>query len=534
MKELESIVENIRSVFDDGSYPADLLKAYDQMECLSSHSGRETFLVRGKEDGRTAVAKCYDLAVFPIRSDFDPLKGLSHPGLPRFFGQYKNAQMLCVVREYIDGVSLKEYAREKRLSVQEIVSILDGVCDILAFLHGQDPPVIHRDIKPENIIIRPDGTPALIDFDICRTYRENAAGDTVCFGTRGYAPPEQYGFSQTDCRADIYAFGVLLRFLLTRSTEENPNVTIDGRLKKVIDKCTAFSPEDRYADIGEVRRDLARAGKGKMDADPRRALILFAALLCALLAGFAAGRYTSWFSPVREIAFSEPLIERAVRLRAGREHGPLTEEDLAGVRSIYIYGSEAYADPEEYFRQHPDMHGEGSLRSLDDLKMLSALEEVYIVRQGDVDISALREMLRLTKVEFKHMRISSAQPLGCAVRLRFAVLFDVGLTDATDLENCPWLEELDIGGNGFKSMDRIGFHPAVRSLGLMWCGMDSLEGIAERFPNLRAVTVRHSTVRDISALRDLRRLEAVYVSPDRAEEARALFAGTDVMVEAGD
>ena len=59
------------------------------------------------------------------------------------------------------------------------------------------------------------------------------------------------------------------------------------------------------------------------------------------------------------------------------------------------------------------------------------------------------------------------------------------------------------------------------------------EGIAERFPNLR-VTIRHSTVRDISALRDLRQLEAVYVSPDRAEAFRALFAGTGVAAEAGE
>ena len=63
MNELKRIVENIQSVFEESSYPQDFLDAYDQMECLASHSGRETFLVRRKKDGAILIFG-YDFSRF--------------------------------------------------------------------------------------------------------------------------------------------------------------------------------------------------------------------------------------------------------------------------------------------------------------------------------------------------------------------------------------------------------------------------------------------------------------------------------------
>ena len=131
MNELKRIVENIETVFADSSYPSDFLAAYDQMECLASHSGRETFLVRKKENGEIAVAKCYDRAVFPFHFHPELLQGIDHPGLPRFFEQYQNDQILCVVREYVEGEPLNEYVKEQQLSTQQIVSFGEQLCNIL-------------------------------------------------------------------------------------------------------------------------------------------------------------------------------------------------------------------------------------------------------------------------------------------------------------------------------------------------------------------------------------------------------------------
>ena len=83
----------------------------------------------------------------------------------------------------------------------------------------------------------------MIDFGISRVYDETAETDTVCFGTRHFAAPEQYGFSQTDARADIFSAGVLLGFLLTGETNSSSarSRIKNPRLRKIVEKCTAFA-----------------------------------------------------------------------------------------------------------------------------------------------------------------------------------------------------------------------------------------------------------------------------------------------------
>ena len=525
MKELKRIVENIQSVFAESSYPQEFLNAYEQMECLASHSGRETFLVQRKDTGEAAVAKCYDLAVFPMQPDFSFLRDIDHPGLPRVYEQYRSERTLCVVREYIEGEPLSDYAREKQLSMEENLAIADQLCDILQALHSHRPPIIHRDIKPENVIIRPDGSAALIDFDISRSYKDHEGNDTVFFGTKGYAPPEQYGFGQTDSRTDIYAFGVLLRWLITGSIHENRNITVNADIQRVIDRCTSFSPEARYADIAEVRRAL-KAVRTRTPRWPMSAVLalLAVAALC-LCAGFAAGRFTEWLKPVPKITFAEPLIERAARLQLGKETGALTEDDLAQVKSLYIFGGEAFSSVEQYVGQRVDDHAEGPIRTLDDLALLPNLESVFIGRQGYVDVSGLAWLARAESVELKHMRISGVQPLAHISRLKYAVLFDTGVSDVTALEACPWLETLDVGLNGITSLAGIGSHPNVRNLGMMWNSLDDFDGVAERLPNLKTLTLQHGSCRDLSGLADAPRLAVVYVLREQEAAVREALAG---------
>lgn len=267
------------AAYDDSEYPAGFLRDYAIMECLSDRNGATTFLVQDRSGrGEYYIAKCCDTALCPRSGNAELLHELVNESLPRHIAEYTNEKMVVSVREYIKGMPLSRYALENELSRQEIIRICVELCDILSFLHHREEPIIHRDIKPQNIIVRPDGRIALIDFDIARVYRAESETDTTFFGTVGYAPPEQYGFSQTDVRADIYSLGVLLRWLLTGSTRENKNVRVYRPLEKIIARCTAFSPKERYSDISQVKKALKQA-------NPRsQALRFLGRALCVLLA----------------------------------------------------------------------------------------------------------------------------------------------------------------------------------------------------------------------------------------------------------
>ena len=100
--------------------------------------------------------------------------------------------------------------------------------------------ILHRDIKPSNLLLAADGHIRLIDFDAAREEKPNVDSDTRLLGTKGYAPPEQYGFAQTDARADIYAVGVTMKQLLGKQAEKRP-------YRHILRKCTEFAPKRRYA-----------------------------------------------------------------------------------------------------------------------------------------------------------------------------------------------------------------------------------------------------------------------------------------------
>ena len=177
---------------------------------------------------------------------------------PRIVECYKTGRELVVVSEFIPGKTLDAFANEAGPSIELSLSVVPAVCAAVAELHKAfDPPVVHRDLKPANIIVSegPSGLSAtLIDFGIARRYREGAAADTVRFGTRSYAPPEQYGFGQTSVRSDIYALGMIALFCITGeeahgqpSAESLAHAGVTGPYAEAILQATSFDPERRFA-----------------------------------------------------------------------------------------------------------------------------------------------------------------------------------------------------------------------------------------------------------------------------------------------
>jgi len=362
MDPVKAAVREIEGTFDASRYPAGFLEQYDQLECLAAGHGTETFLVRQKKSERLFVAKCYDKSLYSFIHESDILKSLHHSGLPAFGDEFQNDDIVCIVREYIEGQPLHEYIAEKHPSNQELIGISTAICDILTYLHGRQPPVIHRDIKPQNVVMKEDGQAVLIDFDIARVYNSASEADTQFFGTREYAPPEQYGFSQTDSRADIYSFGVLLRYMLTGSERENPNARIDKPLARIIKKCTSFAPKERFASAGAVKRALLAANPKAQRT--RRALIaLCAAAVIALcvFGGIKWYRYAT-FNPfaggtIPAVMTDEERVSDAVSYMKDKYGTDLFDDagryaDIGFVKTIltdvYEYDSDyVHALPEE-------------------------------------------------------------------------------------------------------------------------------------------------------------------------------------------
>lgn len=155
--------------------------------------------------------------------------------------------------EYISGMDARVLLEKDKIDELVLHKIVTGVISAVSALHSVG--IIHRDIKPENVVISDSGEVKLIDYDIARIYKETqveveATKDTTIFGTYGYAPPEQFGFSQTDYSADIYALGKVM--LELNEKVQNPDVTYVGK------KASAFDPRNRYRTISELNADFTK------------------------------------------------------------------------------------------------------------------------------------------------------------------------------------------------------------------------------------------------------------------------------------
>ena len=263
------------------------------------------------------------------------------------------------------------------------------------------------------------------------------------------------------------------------------------------------------------------------------AAALIVTALLFLCIGFLLGRFTNILKSepsVPQISFIEPEIEAAVRSQLGLdEKAPLTSESLAAVRGLYIYGTEVYRDRDEYDSQNLADHIRGSIKTLEDLKVLPNLEELCISLQGDLDISELSQSKNLRHLVLKHMRITDIDPLTEIPMLDYVELWEAGVSDVSMLSELYRLDHLQIGFNPIQSMEQIGEFPYLHNLNIRGLKMDSLDGI-ESMINLEEISIANAEIADLSALRKLPKLTCIYASPDQIETLQSLFDGTNVEI----
>lgn len=225
---------------------------YELLSEIKTEGGSKLFLLYDKVCGRKALMKSGKAEL--IENEARILFELSGKGIPAVYGCFERDGKAYLFRQYIEGRTLREYIGDFGvLPTKKAAELGVKICEIISRLHSSDPPIIHRDIKADNIILTAEEEVYLIDFGISREYNRSAARDTCVMGTLSSAPPEQFGYGQTDERSDIYSLGVLLREMTEAEGKKSA-----GKLSAVIKKCTMFSPEDRYKSVSEIKSDLLK------------------------------------------------------------------------------------------------------------------------------------------------------------------------------------------------------------------------------------------------------------------------------------
>ena len=215
-----------------------------------SNLSPEMSIVRNLYSGKIMIKRVSD----PTSIDtMRRLCGIKNKNLMEIYDADIIGGVCVTLGEYVQGTTLGNLVEQRgAFSERETVSIIVTICTGLKSLHQHD--IVHRDINPNNVMIDNTGCVKIIDYDISRTVKEHQSKDTQIWGTPGYTAPEQFGFQQTNEKADIYSCGALMNFLLTGKL---PNEQMyNGSLKAVIERCIELDPNNRYTNIDHLRAVL--------------------------------------------------------------------------------------------------------------------------------------------------------------------------------------------------------------------------------------------------------------------------------------
>lgn len=214
-----------------------------------------------------------------FQKEIDTLKDLESIGIVKIYDTGEHNGRLFYVMELINGRTLFEEMRERKIPPREAARILYNVTHLVTRIHSQG--YIHRDLKPQNIMLDPDSeTTRIIDFGIARKEElSRFIQKEPMVGTPAYMSPEQVRGSPATKLSDVYSLGATLYELLTgrppyrgdsvakvlekvRQGQLKPPVEINPliprELNAIVMRAMAFKPRNRYPSAIALREDLHR------------------------------------------------------------------------------------------------------------------------------------------------------------------------------------------------------------------------------------------------------------------------------------
>ncbi|MGN0317215.1 MAG: serine/threonine-protein kinase [Lachnospira sp.] len=236
---------------------------YDIIQMLGATGHSTVYLVRHRILNVFRVAKIIlkaDQNSLGLLMEANLIKDMKYPDIPMIYDIEEDDTHICIIEEYITGISLNEYVhniieKKGRMSTKDICRISIELCNILEYLHNYKNGIIHLDLKPDNIIISENGKVKLIDFD-------NALENNNCSmlkGTPGFASPEQYVKCNLSKQSDIYSLGVIIFFMVNNGNlDMNIEKVNYHELYPIIKKSIRHNKIFRYENVVILRKDLER------------------------------------------------------------------------------------------------------------------------------------------------------------------------------------------------------------------------------------------------------------------------------------
>ena len=478
--------------------PEDMQEHWTVYECLKESEDSSTFLVKETVTGILCVLKWgRNRQTEFLRNEMEIMKKMADrklSGIPKAYRIFEENGEVYLVREYIEGMSLAQMVLQKGgISEAEICRISRKICQTAEQFQNPDEPMIHRDIKPENIVVTPGGEVVFIDFGTMRSYKKDGSRDTFVVGTRGTAAPEQYGYTQTDQRTDVYAIGQTMLYMVSESYEMNQlsECAVSRRMKKIIEKACSFEPDKRYGDAAQLRRAVE-----KCQANNRKKVYKKAGAVFGLI---AAGYILAIFSQdgtvienkrietaeqsvaeeqiQAEITFREELIEEAVRKELGlSKTDKITASMLENVRKLRIVGKEILDDEDTFWGEGHHVDGKdssfgsvrGNITDLSDLAQMVNLEELALCNQKIEDISGLKE-LPLKKLYLSKNMITDFSVLLNLIDLDTLCIMENPAENLSVIGECTGILRLNIQGMNLTDIDFL------KNLSLDYLDMSNVE-----------------------------------------------------------
>ncbi len=254
-----------------------LIKGYALRKRLASNAHSGVYLATSEKSGQDVVLKVLrqDTGNDPNLTSFDRflqeyelIADIEHPNVVRIYDLGVSDDHAHIAMEYLSGGDLRARIDEG-IAVDRAVQFARQIASALAQIHAVG--ILHRDLKPANIMLRPDGTLALIDFGLAKKLRlEQTITDSgEIFGTPYYMSPEQGRGDDVDERSDIYSLGVIFYEMLTGEKpyladnamgiiykhSEAPIPQLQGdlaRYQAALERMLAKKPDDRLQSADEV------------------------------------------------------------------------------------------------------------------------------------------------------------------------------------------------------------------------------------------------------------------------------------------